>query len=290
MPVTKYLYYGFLTILIFCFFSIGFADSKYNSNFIVLKTPSDFRIYNKYEQNLSYSDSLLLTENCPLQFLNEDTLLSDNFTPCATVLFENQLYYLIKDKPNQSLKEFVASNAILIKNAKSLNDTIHFFSGNNITLYNPSDNKMNSVSTEIKLKRIFQKGNRTYIKTLSDSTMYGWIYLKKSGKWESIKNKSISKFTNAPDVESIIQNQIEESNDLMYQLFSHFNKINNAEKIAPYWHLKKDKENYICSLINNPRETEFRESTSLLINNLQLELANSRYKVKWHKDKIVVEK
>jgi hypothetical protein len=274
--------------LLFFTFSIY---AKSNSDFLILKNLSDFRIYNKYEQKLSDADSLILIENCPLQILITDTLLSDGYTPCAITLLEDKLYYLVKKDLHQPIELINPSNTLLIKNATTLNDTIQIISPEGLFVQSPWKNEKNHYMGEnSKLLRLFRKGPRTYAKALAPQVRYGWVSLKNQKEWKILNDNSKSNISRNIDVESILLERLENVNDILYKLFSYFNNIKGSDIIAPYWHLEKNEDGFECKIINIPEHSDFTESTNLLISDLQLSLSKLNYHINWQRDKIIITK
>jgi len=272
-----------LTIIyISIFLNVDYGLSKGVSDYLILNDPDSLRIYNKYEQKLAAADRLLLGQHSALLIKNTNAFLSDGFTPCITASIDNQLYYIVTDETQPSS---VASYTI-IKNTTSLNDTIqvidHF-----ITLLDPGDNAGTDYSSPAKLKRIFQKFNKTFVKTLSPPFKYGWIDLKNKSAWQIVKNEKKNAHSIDADVELIINQYLKDVNDTLYKLFLHFNDAEKTAKTAPFWHVVKEKDNYFCALVNG-QQADFTESTRILISDLQLALSKTGYKVGWQEDKIII--
>lgn len=278
-----------VAIVYFIFFES--VQSQPINDYLILKNPSDFRIFNKYEQKVSTTDSLILTANCPLQILYADTLLSDGYTPCSITQLENKLYFLLKDDQHQPVDQINPYNSLLIKNAAVLNDTIQIISSRGLVIHSPFKNgKEQYLQENTKLLRLFNKRKRTYVKTLTGPNIYGWINLKNKNKWKKIKPAIKSNLNNDIDVESIISERLENVNNLLYKLFLHFNEIKKSDVNAPYWHLEKIGNRFECKMMNKPENTDFSESTNLLISDLQLSLSHLNYIINLQGDKIIIAK
>ncbi|MFC2087969.1 hypothetical protein ACFLSX_00075 [Calditrichota bacterium] len=264
------------------------GNSQTLSNYLILKSSSKFHIYNKYEQKLTFADSLLIIPNSPFQIVNEDTFLSDDFTPCFVVNLENRYFFIIKEKTHQPVNTFRPTDLIYLHNVNVLEDTIQLIS-NGYTLYSPWDREdKTTLPKQAKLKRIFQKNSRTYVKSLESQIMYGWVELKEKTNWKIFTHQSKSELSAITDVESIIKSHIIDVNAILDKLFNHFNKTNNTDLEAPYWHIEKQQNNYYCKLFNKPKDREFTDSTNLLIGKLQSDLAKLNYRVERQETGIII--
>ena len=163
----------FSIFVVLFLFTNGFSQS--NKNFLILENPFELRIYNKYEQNLSFKDSLYFLQYCPVEIIAEDTLLSDEYTPAFIGRIENQSFYFLKPEQNIPFSKLFNSYSDFVKNKQSLMDTIQITKDDKILLHNPKDrNQKERLSIDTKLVRIFKKGTGTYVKNLTLPVQYGW--------------------------------------------------------------------------------------------------------------------
>ena len=277
------------TVFILFFVINGFSQS--NKNFLIVENPFELKIYNKYEQNLSPVDSSYLQPFCPIEIIDGKTLLSDNYTPAFIGKIENQSFYFLKPEKNLPLNKLFTSYSKQYKNVQGLMDTIQIVMDNKIVLYNEMDkNQRQTLVPDTKLFRIFRKGTKTYVKILSELPIYGWCELSNKNTWIYYHSPTKKKNEDIADVESVIKNKLVETNSVIKKLFNHFNHLNRVQVQYPYWtYLIKENE-FVCTMLNNENNYDFTESTNILINELQLSLSHTSYKVLWYSNEILVQK
>lgn len=273
-------------LIIFSFIKI--ANCQNTGNFLILKNIHPFQMYNSYEQKLTQADSLYFIDNVPLQIINENAFLSDNYTPCIIVKFENKIFYIVKENSEQSINFFSNSGLNYIQNADVLQDTIQLLSNKTVFFNSGENENKTQFNRGTKLKRIFKKGDRYFIKTLSIPIQYGWVELNNASDWKTISQNSGTNIDTTDEVEFIIKNQIEKVNEIIYKLYSHFNKLEMSDLSAPFWHIEKKGNKYYCELINKSKDINFTESTNLLIGKLELKLAKYNYHVEKQKNEIII--
>jgi len=279
----------FFIFLVFILFINGFSQSS--KNFLIVENPFDVNIYNKYEQSLSSNDSSYFLPFCPIEIIAEDTLLSDQYTSAFIGEINNQLFYFIKSENNLSFNKLFNSYSIYIKNAKSLMDTIQIVQDNKILFYNSKDkNQKERLAIETKIVRIFKKDSRTYVKNLLPPIKYGWCDLRNTKAWISFQTPKKEKVEDLAEIESVIKKKLSDTNNIIQELFNHFNKLNRTNIQFPYWTYSNIENDYVCTILNNENKYDFTESTNILINELQLALAHTNFNVVWQSNEIVIQK
>jgi len=279
----------FYIFIVLVFFVDGFSQS--NKNFLIVENPFELTIYNKYEQNLSFNDSSYFLQYCPIEIIAEDTVLSDDYTPVFIGKIENQSFYFLKPEKNIPNSKFFNSYSNYVKNAKSLMDTIQIADDNKILFYNAMDkNQKEQLAIDTKLVRIFKKVSRTYAKNLTPPVKYGWCDLRNKNSWTVYKSPKKEIIENITEIESLIKAKLFEVNEMLTKLFSHFNQINKKNVPIPYWTFVNQENKFVCTLLNNESNYDFNESTSTLINELQLTLAHTSYNVIWQSNEILIHK
>ena len=277
----------FYIFFVLFLFTNGFSQSNYN--FLILENPFELTIYNKYEQNLSFKDSSYFLKYCPVEIIAEDTLLSDNYTPSFIGKLENQSFYFIKPEQNIPFSKLFYSFSNYVKNVQSLMDTIQIAKDNKILFYNAKDKSQKErLAIDTKLVRIFKKGTSTYTKNLNLPTKYGWCDLRDKNAWSVYKSQKQEKTQDITEIESVIKEKLFEVNELLTKLFNHFNQINKKNVPIPYWTFLNRENEFICTLLNKNSNHDFTESTNILINELQLSLAHTSFKVLWQSNEIII--
>ena len=265
----------------------GFSQT--NKNFLILENPFEHRIYNKYEQNLSIIDSSNFLKYCAIEILAEDTLLSDNYTPCFIGCIENQTYYFLIPERNKKLNNHYSSYSNYVNNALSILDTIQIIKDEKVLFYNGKEkNQKEYLPIDTKLLRIFVKGSLTYVKNLNYPVTYGWCELSNRNSWEIFKPPLIEFTQNFSEIELIVKTKLSDVNDLLEKLFAHFNRLDHSSIQVPYWTFANKEEQITCSLLNNESNFDFNESTNILVNELQLTLAHTPFKAYWQFSKIII--
>ena len=276
-----------IIFIVLCLSINGFSQS--NKNFLILENPFELRIYNKYEQNITFNDSSYFLQYCPVEIIAEDTLLSDDYTPCFIGSIESQSYYFLKSKRNTDLSELYNSYSNYIKSAYSIQDTILITKDEKILFYNAKDRSQKEhLPIDTKLVRMFRKNSRTYVKNLNYPVKYGWCDLRNKNAWEVCKSQVIENIQNLEEIELLIKTKLSEVNELLQKLFIHFNHLNRSNIQIPYWTFVNKNKEFVCTLLNNESNFDFAESTNILMNELQLSLAHTSFKAFWQSNDIII--
>jgi hypothetical protein len=279
----------FIIIFFLCLVINGFSQSI--KNFLILENPFEHRIYNKYEQNISFNDSSYFIKYCPIEILEEDTLLSDNYTPCFIGRIENHTYYFLIPERFKPFSKLYNSYSYYIKDVYSIQDTIQIIQDKKILFYNAKNKSLKEyLPKETKLIRTFKKGIRTYVKNLNYPVKFGWSDLRNKKAWEVYKSKVSETNQNLAEIESIIKTKINEVNELLKKLFNHFNHLNQTNIKIPYWTFVNKENKLLCTLLNNENNFDFTESTNILVNELQLSLVHTSFKAFWQSNDIIIHK
>jgi hypothetical protein len=280
---------NFYILIVLVFFINGFSQSS--KNFLIVENPFEVKIFNKYEQNLSFNDTSYFLQYCPIEIVADDTVLSDDYTPAFIGKIENQFFYFLKPEQNIPFSNLFNSYSNYVKNAKSLMDTIQVIQDDKILFYNAKDkNQKERLAIETKLIRVFTKGSRTYVKGLAIPVKYGWCDLRNKNSWIVYKSPKKVLTENITEIESLIKAKLFEVNESLTKLFSHFNQINKKNVPIPYWTFVNQENEFVCTLLNNEIKYEFAESTNILMNELQLTLAHTSYNVVWQSNEILIYK
>ena len=277
--------------IVFVFFYCINGFSQSNKNFLIVENPFELKVYNKYEQNLSSSDSSYFLPYCPIEIIAEDTLLSDEYTPTFIGKIENQVFYFIKPEKNLSFTKLFKAYSDYVKNAYSLNDTIQIVQENKIIFHNAKDkNQREHLKLDTKILRIFKDASKTFVKNLTPPIKYGWCDLKNTNAWIVYQSPQKGKVENIAEVESLIKQKLSNVNEMIQKLFNHFNKLNSNNIPIPYWTYSNRENEFVCTMLNNENKYDFTESTNIVINEFQLALAHTNYKVLWQSNEILIQK
>ena len=264
-------------------------NAKSSTNFLIIENPFEHRIYNKYEQSLSFNDSSSFLNYCPVEILTEDTVLSDNYTPCFIGKINNRIYYFINPTKTLPIEKSYNSYTHYFKNAVTLNDTVRIIKDDKIIFYQPQ-NKTDQIflTKNSRLFRIFKYGTFTYIKILNDPARYGWCNLSGNDAWEIIKSKNDKINTSSNEIKDLIKKKLTSANEMLNIIFNRFNTLNNQHIQPPKWILVHNQKEFMCTLLNNEMNYDFRDSSRILVEELQLALAYSGYKVFLNENQILI--
>ena len=276
-------------ILILFIITYGFSQS--NKNYLIVENPFELNIYNKYEQNLTFNDSSIFLPFSPIEIIAEDTLLSDNYTPAFIGKIENQTFYFLKPFAGIPFSRLFDAHSNYIQNANSILDTINIIEDEKIIFYNAKDKRQKEfLDVNTKIVRVFTKGNQTYVKTILPPIQYGWSNLSNSKFWEPYQTTKAENEENILKTEEIIKNKLFSANQIIENLFTHFNQLNKKQIALPKWTLSTKENEFLCTLLNNENKFDFTESTNQLIYELQLSLASYNYSVFQRSNAIFIQK
>ena len=75
----------------------AFGQTTDTVDLFLVEHPRALTIYNKYQQDISFKESRLFRPYIPMEIVQYDALMSDNFTHCMIVRIHNNMFYLIKE-------------------------------------------------------------------------------------------------------------------------------------------------------------------------------------------------
>lgn len=230
------------------------AAISQTTDFLIVENPSALTIYNKYQQYISDQIREQFVPFTPFRIVEETELLSDQITQASRVLFNHQVLFLLKDEAEKYIPdndEYIK----LFKNCEIYGDSIRVLKNLRISIFAKPEqqyqkNKHTYLYAGQVCNRIFKFRNLYYIKLLSNSTIYGWTLLPRSG-WEINQQSDISSASIPENLISRLQLRIESANQDYEKVFNYFNKKYNQDKMIPNWNLEIS-ENEIQGILIDP--------------------------------------
>lgn len=239
-------------ILLFTLFT-GIAYNQ-TADFLIVENPSELSIYNKYQQSISSQIQKQLALFAPFRIVEEDEVLSDQISHASRVIFDDNIYFLIKDEEGDYILDKNEYFRIF-KNCKLLGDTIKVLRKRRVFIFSKPeyfDRKSKHIYLDENQHciRIFKYKNLFYVKVPGDSMIYGWTQLPRSG-WELCQESAIMLVAIPDNLISRLKIRIDSANQDYENFFNYFNKKYDQENVIPYWNLKIS--NYeIHGTLNDP--------------------------------------
>lgn len=151
----------------------GTVASLSAADYLLLQTPSDFIIFDQYQQRIRMEKLRALPEGMPFRIENELTKLSDNYTDAIqTSSLQTSYYILADDNGNPVSPDGLAGNYRLFRNVLSLGDSVVSTTALKMT---GSSGEEYLIKPKSKLRRIFRSGSKIYVRMLTFPYSFGWM-------------------------------------------------------------------------------------------------------------------
>jgi len=273
--------------ILFIFITTLFAQEQKVVDFFIAENPSKFEILDRYQQKISYSDKVLFYKFTPWKIIEENSLLSDQFTQAMKVEFNGKQYFFVRDdqgelkqEDEEKIKHIIndcnvfADSLIVIQNKAVLFSRIPFNEKN-------KKYKRNYLEKNTRLKTIFKIKNDYYVQTLDDKKLYGWI--RPSGRL-SLKRSTQKKFVDNNDsqIDEDLKNrllvEVKKLNRIYLKLFKKLNSDFSQNRSVPFWSLESNEKGMVLQLQNNHSE-KYIKSIKYFVNEVETIIAGSSYSV-----------
>jgi hypothetical protein len=281
---TKYNMLKLLTFIILICNLIYAARGDY----FIIEDPSILQLLNSYEHQLSREEKTRFTPFMPVRILNKDQILSDNYTKAIKVLFEDQLYFIVK-KHQGSLENILPTDIFrMFENVQIIGDTVRITESDKILLES-GPHKLQLLENEL-IVRIFEYKNKIYVKRLTQPISFGWINRHKKKYWRKYLPTKLTVNDRQFPVYLIhsIQAHIDEYNKLLKQLFVFFYQLTNQNLKTPAWKVYITGDQIHCKLENKPAGNNFDKSTRLLMQRIARVLPQQLGRIEQHDDTIII--
>ena len=266
----------------------GFAQNPGESaDFLIVENPANLRIYNKFEQQISYADQAkLFLPFQPQRVIARDAFLSDKFTPCLKIRLARDIFYIIKTDAGTLENSAQLGEQAFVENAVVLDDTVEVLRDQRLFVAQIADGKKIPDSRKTFLakgtlvRRIFRKKNRVFIAVLSSPAMFGWSNISRRQEnrlWRRFRSSKPADEARAvgsfPGILHETRQKIAEVNELFARLFGYFNQKTGMQKSPPRWDIIAENREIRCKLRNLPvsgsEANPFAESTRYLLLTLE---------------------
>lgn len=210
------------------------------ADYIIVENPSLLTIYNKYQQSLSETEKDKLAPYTPFQIVEENEILSDQITFATRCIYNDNIYFLLKNENNQYFEEKENSYVEIFKNCEIWGDTIQILKNKSVYTYRTPKKKNYKINPfelrkEELWSRIFKKGNSYYLKQTGENEIFGWAHLHTNNSWEVYFMLSNDTKKLPDKLVQRLQTRIESANQSYTRYFSYFNKKYGQEKKVPKW-------------------------------------------------------
>lgn len=257
--------------LVFSVLSVtGKAQIQGRSDFLVLEHPGRLVVYNKYQQAITERERTLLAAFVPMRVLKAEDVLGDGFTRCVQVGIDDEVFFLLKDPGGALARSGPLGFETTYRHAALVLDTVRILLRHSIQ--SPSTRSTSrTLSTGIKLIRIFRSEDAIYCRTSESPPTYGWVDfkgMKEGSDWIPFDTASPAEPTTTDELARRVRARIDRVNDLLERLFDHFNKQTNDRKPVPHWNVTLSHEKITCSL-EKVVPQQFEQSSVYLAKDLE---------------------
>ena len=266
------------------------AGSALATDYIIVDQPQQLKILNHYEQNLSSSAVYALPSSIPFKIVQEDVMLSDQFTRAIQVNFAGKDFFLVKDGTGRLINQSPETEYRYFRNVSEFHDPVRVSSGRRIGVQIPgSDSKDSIIMTEgSDMYPVFSTGSRIYINISEGRAQYGWVDKDATGKWQKADQEQEPSASQPElNIKTHIGALTEHINALYARIFSDLSDVSGRRYPAPGWRIEESTGS--IRLIFSPAEygEQFRESIALMITEIEILLRNTSWMVARTRDPLV---
>ncbi len=261
------------------------------SAFLVAERPDRFLIYNKYQQTITPRERSLLAPFVPMRIIKINDLLGDGFTPCTTVEIMGDLFYIVKGKDGELSGADRAGAIRRFSDAQVLSDTIIVLANGSFSVVAPEGNAHQTVRRGERLVRCFREGDRTFVGTMDQPPLYGFVDLPASAQrqaWDIARSEEEGPTAIPERILAAVQDNIQEVNRVYLGLYAFFNEQTGEQRPAPHWSVSSSRRAIVCTLINRPPGADLSQSTRYLVKDLQNALLGTALRVSSVPDRIEI--
>ena len=242
-------------------------------DFFVAENPRALSIYNRYQQKISLAEGRLFQPFVPMEVVEYNATLSDNFTRCMTVKIGVATFFLLRDDDNALTNDHEAGYVGAFRNCTVVNDTVQVMLDNVHTVaprFSASDEI--NLRKNILVKRLFRKGRSDFVQILGRTAVYGWTYFspkKQNNTWKIYQAGGPAVAGAIPDrVSNRVKTRIREVNNILRDLFTQLNAESNGVRPVPQWQIDITETQIVCTMSDPVYADRFSESMQYIINDL----------------------
>lgn len=250
------------------------AQSADRVDLFMAERPRALTIYNKYQQDISFDESRLFRPYIPMEVMQYDALLSDNFTHCMIVRVGNQQFYVIKeDEKTPSRIDEAGFNGYLAR-CTVVADTVRILRDDTVVLSKriPVSVMPDTLKTGTMLRRLYLKNGRYYVEGIGGSDIYGWTRFSsrtRGRNWDLFERSqaTLSDILTA-DLRAGIESRLQEVNTVLADVFETLNRETGRTLAAPRWQMVVETDRIICLLSDADYVDKFSDSAQYIVNDL----------------------
>jgi hypothetical protein len=264
------------------------------ADFFVVSDPLAYTLYNHYEQPVTEQEKADFVPNSPFRVIEKDMLLGDQITRAMKFVFQQKIFYLLKDEDGKFAGDKPKSDLRAFRGVELFEDTLEV-RGSGLTMAS-GDGGYLSIAKGTRLVRVFKSGFRWYCEAFLDRTVYGWSSLEPRSVWRKTERAVSAESAVKTDTafpESLRQKilaRFASVNKSYITCFSHFNSLTGDEKSVPQWNCENSGGRMRCRL-SGPYSNgdQLSESSRCLAQEIGNMLTGTDFRVNCSGGEIVVE-
>ncbi len=273
-------------LIVLCINTLFAAE---RADFLIIENPAALKIYDSYQQELSYSAKSERLAYAPLQIINENELLGDQITESIHVRLDNRNdFFIIKDNHGEMLNGTQAGSVHTFRKCLIVNDSIYVKKSGLLKLKTALSSM--DLTTGNYLKRIFKYQNRYYMLQYSPVKQYGWLTLANNNFWEIIikqRPKDAVTFLSM-DLKIDILNVFNNVNKLYMEYFDFFNQKTRKNDVPPQWNVQITEESLQAEFLPDSLTGGFKSSISSTQRQLENVLIGTPYKLSIERNRLTI--
>jgi hypothetical protein len=278
-------YKDFIILIIsFCCFSV-YAQSY---DFIILKNPAAFTLYDQYEQPVSKSDAAALPHGIPFAVVKKDHRLGDRITRVMQCSYDQKAWFILEDEQGGIVGD--KSDYAFVKNCSHASDTFEIASDNvEFSDAGPSGPfEKNHKGDELVL--FFCTKGYCYAMKTGIRPVFGWIPASSRQFLKHVRQMSLSNDTILSEQTVLnIKSRIETANKKYMEFFAAFNRSTGMHKTIPKWIQGGNNLAWnLCGPYN--RTAELDSSTKCLVEDLNDILIGKKFMAVYKNEYICIVK
>jgi hypothetical protein len=275
---------GFVFLLFFLFHHNFAQPVEQSVDIFIARNPADFEILNLYQQKVDPIIKSSFQHFMPWIIIEENALLSDQYTQTLHVEFKGKSYFFVKNDQGELINLQENNYTQIFYNCTLVNDTVSITQKKSVLFkqipHNSKDSRFKSTYLEhnLQVNRLFKKESDYYVQVLGKSKEFGWIHiLNKNGIQKKEKELSPAVILNSSVVLEQIKEKIGQVNKLYSQLFTYMNGLYAQDKEIPQWQITEKGPGLSIFLSNPALKEKLEKSTSYLLSDLQTIVKNSSF-------------
>ncbi|HIG46777.1 MAG TPA: hypothetical protein EYQ20_10275 [candidate division Zixibacteria bacterium] len=272
----------------------AFGQTTDTVDLFLVEHPRALTIYNKYQQDISFKESRLFRPYIPMEIVQYDALMSDNFTHCMIVRIHNNMFYLIKEDEKTLAQIDKAGFNVYLARCSVVMDTVRIMQDKAVILSKRRSIALlpDSLVSGTFVRRQFLKNGRYYTEGLGRSDVYGWtrfLSRTRGETWEvPERSEALLSELLSPDLRSRIEAHLQSVNTVIGDLFKTLNQETGQALSAPQWQMVIQKDRVICRLKKSTYADQFVESAQYIVNDLDAFVRREGLSVKYVNRYIVI--